>query len=145
MASNRNIPHTRAMHSSGEIAPMAEDEVIRLAGEGDVAFKRINWHNAKLVVRTCLSAEEYENTVRGIVDYCRTEDGGIAVEMIDFAERANLIASYALLEMPQDFEKLYRLVYASDLYDTVCAAVSAAQLDAIKRSVRMICGEVLII
>jgi hypothetical protein len=136
MASN-SFQHRRAVQQTGDISPMAEEDVLRLADEGDIKFKRVNWHNTKLIVRTCLSSEEYEDTVRNILDYCRTGDGGMAVEMIDFAERANIIAAYALLEMPQDYEKLFRVVYASDLYETVCGAVSKAQVDAIKRSVKI--------
>lgn len=141
MASN-SFQHRRPVQAVADVNPISAEEVLRIGAENDVQYRRTNWHNTKLIVKTCIGPDEFMETIHNILDYCRDEDGEFAAEMIDFAERANIVAAYALLELPKDFEALFRLMYASDLYETVCDAVCTAQIDAIKRSIRIYTCEV---
>ena len=140
MASNRFLEKQTAGYN-GDIEPMAEETVLRIGLASDTQYKRVNWHNTKLLVRTCLDIDEYAKAVQYILDSCRTEDGAIDPTMIDFAERISIIVFYALVQLPKDYGSLFRLVYVSDLYDTVCSAVCKAQIEAIKRSVNIMIRE----
>lgn len=122
----------------GKAYPLTENIINHVTKITHQEFKKINWHNAELYVRPLLSFEEYANAVRAIVGYCFSSEGAFAPEFLDFALRVNIISTYAYVELPDDFDRLYELVYLSDLYDTVCSAVNKAQLDALKQAV-MIC------
>lgn len=65
-----------------------------------------------------------KNTVSMVVD---TETGEYMPEVCDFALKLNVILSYADIAIPKDLEKAYKVVYESNLYDSVMDVINSEQ------------------
>ena len=61
-------------------------------------------------------------------------------ELIDFAIRVNILLSYAFVDLPNDPNTLYYVIYCSDLFDVVCRAINQRQLQSIYRAISLIVG-----
>lgn len=109
----------------------------RVVGVSAKHNKKVQWHSSEITIKQLLSAQEYIAVTQDILRDCLAPDGTVAIELIDFAIRANIVAAYAYVELPTEFEELYYVLYASDLYDKVCSVANKAQIAAIKSSIDM--------
>ena len=114
---------------------LSSNDLKLIAGMSGGQLKTIQWHARNLTLRQFLTLHEYISIVNDIVNDCKKPDGSIAVELIDFAFRMNVISSYAYVEMPEDIDSIYYIVYASDLFDTIYRYANSAQIDSIKHAV----------
>ncbi len=119
---------------------ISSNDLKLIAGTSGGQLKTIQWHARNLTLRQFLTLHEYISVVNGIINDCKKPDGSIAVELIDFAFRMNVISSYAYVEMPEDIDNIYYIVYASDLFDNVYRYANSAQIDSIRNSVMTIAG-----
>ena len=119
-----------------QVHPLTVNMINHVIGVTRKEYKNINWHNAELFVRPLLSMEKFIDAANDACGYCTDENGNTIPEFLDFALRVSVLSHYAEIELPEDAEKLYTLVYGSDLYDTVCAHANKAQIEALRRSVR---------
>lgn len=121
-----------------KIQKITENDIRKIAGAPENKYRTIRWHTKEIVVKRILTIEEYMRAVNNIMNDCRNPNGeDIAIELIDFAIRANIISSYAFIELPKEIDALYYTVYSSDLYDAVCANVNKTQVDSIIKSVML--------
>ncbi len=65
-----------------------------------------------------------KNTTAMVVD---AEMGEYMPEIFDFALKLNVIMSYADIPVPKDLEKAYKVVYESNLYDSVMDVINGEQ------------------
>ena len=120
----------------GQPKTLTKNELMRVVGVSGRQNKKITWHTTEIIVKQFLPLDEYVDVVHQILSDCQINgDGQVAVELVDFAIRMNIISSYAFVNLPEDIESLYAIVYTSDLYDTICANVNNKQIEDIKRSV----------
>ena len=115
--------------------PLSENDLRRIVGISGKQTKKIQWHTTQIYVKQFLSIQEYLDTINNIVRDCVDKDGNIIVELLDFSTRVNIISSYAYVELPENYEDVYYIVYASDLYDVVCSNVCKSQIEAIKQNI----------
>lgn len=94
-------------------------------------YKKATWHSASVNIRKFLSLEEYVSLTNKIVRECMSPDGTIACELLDFAMRANVIAAYAYVELPDTLSDIYDIAYLSGLYEIVCDVANKAQIASI--------------
>ena len=132
--------HSLAAFKMSEIHRLSVNNLMRVVGLSGARNKKVQWHSSEITIRQLLTIQEFIELVRKILDDCRTPDGGIAIELIDFSTRVNIISAYAYVDLPENSEKLYYVVYGSDLYDKVCSVANKAQLESIAQSVR-ICAD----
>lgn len=121
----------------GAVKILSENNIKRITGISGKQYKKVAWHTSEIIVKQILTLSEYMAVVNSILSDCQAPGGSIALELADFAIRANIISAYGFVQMPEDIETLFYIVYASDLYETICSAVNKAQLEAIKQSVIM--------
>ena len=119
--------------------PLPLSNVRSVVGRRRIKYRKIVWHTAEMYVKTFLSLDEYKDLIDSIVRTCTAEDGDCIYEMIDFVTRVNIIAAYALIELPEDIDELYYVVYESDLYDVVVKNANQWQIDSIIKSVDAQC------
>ena len=112
--------------------------VQRIVNSINVNPRKVRWMNTEFIVKPVLSLQEYMETVTKIVNDCQDDAGSIAVGLIDFSLRTNVIAAYANIELPSDIEELFNLVFRTTLYDTVCSVINSAQLQSIKNTVNLV-------
>lgn len=102
--------------------------------------KRVKWMNYEFSVRYSIGFSEYVKLIQKVVADCQNDNGEIAIELIDFSLRSNIIATYANIELPDNLDEVFRIVYASGLYELVEGAVNLSQIKSIETTVRMIIG-----
>lgn len=122
----------------GTTKTLSTNELKRITGVSQKQYKQVPWHTTTVVIKRLLTINEYMDTIQGIIKDCRTPDDGIAIELLDFATRINIISAYAFVELPKNIDELYYIVYASDLYDLVCSVANTSQIDSIKKSVSLL-------
>ena len=107
----------------------------RVVGVSAKHNKKVQWRSSEITIKQLLSAQEYIAVTQDILRDCLAPDGTVAIELIDFAIRANIVAAYAYVELPTEFEELYYVLYASDLYDKVCSVANKAQITEIEKTI----------
>ena len=123
----------------GQIPKVTANTLMRIAGVSGKQYKKIQWHSTTLTIKQTLSIEEYIDTIHSIIQSCMTPEETCAVELLDFSIKLNIIASYALVELPSKLDDAFYIIYSSDLFDTVCKHISQSQLNSIRETVvRMI-------
>lgn len=86
-----------------------------------------------LSVRRTLPLSDAMKFITDVVASCAdVDEGEYTYSGYDFALRANTIAYYAELKIGKsDMNKLYRLVYETDIYDLVKSVINEKQYDAL--------------
>ena len=119
----------------GSIPTVTANTLKRIAGVSGKQNKKVTWHSSTIVVKQLLPMDEFVRTVREIIHSCISPNGGFAIELLDFVMRVKIISSYAYVELPKELDDVYYVIYASDLFETVCSNINQAQLEAIKNTV----------
>lgn len=119
----------------GSVKTLPLSSVRRITGVSYKQNKKITWHTEEIIVKNMLSMDEFVDVVRKIIGDCMSKDGDIAIELIDFSIKVNIISYYSFVELPDDINELYSIVYSSDLFTTICNSVNAAQIDSIYKTV----------
>ena len=123
----------------GQIKSLPASEVMRVTGITCRRSKKVVWHTADIVVLYSLSLQSYVDTINSIINDCTNGDGDCVVPFVDFSIRANIIRSYSNAELPDDQEKLFDVIYAYDLFETVYKNANSKQIDTIVQTVYRVC------
>ena len=104
-------------------------------------YKTVVWRGTAITVRTVLTARDVSRMFDSVMAVCYDKERDLFFpEMADFAFRAGVLIWYAGAELPDDIEEQYRLVYGTNLYDTVRTAICGAQADALWRAIELCMG-----
>lgn len=102
------------------------------------ASRTVMWHGIAVTVRTLLPFSETVQFVGSVLASCYDKSHDRFVpEMKDFAIRANTVLRYACVELPDDFEEQYALLYTTDIYDFVLSVINRPQLDSILETINI--------
>lgn len=114
------------------------DTVMKVGMRGFKDETPYNWHGKMIKIRYMLSRDEEIELIQSIIRCFSVDDvyGGCVPEFVDLATRANIVAAYALVELPGTIEEQHRLLYHSDLYDVVLRMANKAQIDSILAAVK---------
>lgn len=125
----------------GQIKRLSVNDVMRITGVSAKQCKKVTWHTSEFIVRNLLPLGDFLNTVNSILTDCEANDGTVDIGLIDFALRKNIIVAYAFINLPDDVDQLYYVVYASDLFDAVCSAINQEQLKALFKTISIYIGD----
>lgn len=128
------------MFIMGQIPKVTANALKRVAGVSGRQHKKVPWHSTTIIVKQILPMNDFMTLVKHIIDDCSNEDEGVAVGLVDFAFKVNVVASYAFIELPKDINDAYYIIYVSDLFDTICNAINRNQLNAIVNAIEGITG-----
>lgn len=96
----------------------------------------VNWRGKLIHVRPLLHPTEMIDAVNQAMSLCYyKEKDSMMPEMMDYAIRLSIILRYTDARLPEDPYACYKLLYLTDLYDTVIKHTSKGQADAIRHSV----------
>ena len=116
---------------------MSANTLMQVTGVSGKQYKKVRWHDRELSIRQMLSVEEYVQTVQNILKDCSDGNQALVPELADFAIRKNIVSSYAFIDLPEDINNMYYVLYASDVYDLVCSVGNEDQIESIIRSVML--------
>ena len=108
-------------------------DVMSVGMRGYKEYIDYNWHGKIISIKNLLSRDEYIKLIHDIGDMCISQDGNFVPEMLDFSVKLNIIINYALVEMPDDLDDIYELIYYSDLYNAVLKNISKSQVNSVLR------------
>lgn len=96
----------------------------------------VNWRGKVFHVWPLIERAMVSDTISEIISLCYNDRDGVMIpENADYAYRCCMINNYTDLTLPSDDDELYRLIYATDIYDTVMKHVNRAQADIIRKVV----------
>lgn len=124
----------------GTTKTLSTNELKRITGVSQKQYKQVPWHTTTVTLKQLLTIQEYMETIQNIFHDCKTPDDGVAIELLDFATRVNIIAAYSFVKLPDNIDDLYYFVYASDLYDLICSNANISQIESIKQAVKLSVG-----
>ena len=90
-----------------------------------------NWNGLELEVRRYISFSEMLEFVEFVTDMCFTSDNTYMPEVRDYAIRVFVISRYTNIELPEDTDKRYELLYGTDIMRAVLQLVDAQQINEI--------------
>lgn len=102
--------------------------------------KKVIWHSVDLLVRYSITFNEYQSVIHNIISECTNGDGDCVLPLLDCATKAYIIGAYANVELPNDSENLYSIIYGTDLYDVVFRNANQNQIKSIIQSVLWCAG-----
>ncbi len=121
-----------------ELCKLTAGEAAKIASSINISPKVIQWRTKRITVRPLLSFAETVQIVNNVMDACIDKSTGYFIpETLDFALRLNIVSMYASVEIPENMEQQYILLYATDLYDTVLNYVNKGQIEAIKSAINI--------
>ncbi len=102
-------------------------------------YKTITWKSYNIVIKQTLSIDEFMNVIHAVFKDCRVSDSDniVQLELIDFSIKTNIISAYANVELPENLDELYSIVYGTSLYETIYSNVSKIQVQSIIDSVKL--------
>lgn len=98
------------------------------------------WNGFSFSVKRVLSLEEVFELIDYVMDVCSNDDGEIRREVVSFAFMCGVVSFFACVELPDDIEERYKVMYATDLYETVVSNVSKKQVDSIREIIMSYTG-----
>lgn len=100
----------------------------RVMNENYQPVAEIEWNGLTVEVKRTLSFAEMTGFISGVVAACyNTETGVYTPEAKSFAVKLMVLENYANFTMPSSPEKMYKLIYCTDAFDTVIRYVNQAQ------------------
>ena len=95
--------------------------------------KVITWHGKRIHINPLLSFKEVFELVDSVMSECVNPDDQIIIlESVDFVLKSKLLEKYTGIILSGDLDTQYRVVYGSDIIDTVFSNVNQAQLSNLK-------------
>ena len=122
----------------GNVKQVTQKELQKIVKFSNDQYKTFPWHITSLTVIPFLDLNTYLSTINSIIADCRGPDGNIMVELVPFSIRLHIINAYSFVDLPEDINEIYYIVYNSDLYETVINNVNCSQVDSIINSVNSI-------
>ena len=96
----------------------------------------VNWRGRVFHVRPILEMEEASRFVYEAISACYDEENETMVpEIVDYVFRRMVISYYSDIDLPEDEHAKYKMVYLTDIYDTMVKHASRAQIDSLRKTV----------
>lgn len=94
------------------------------------------WRGHPVTITPLLPLSEVTQFVNSVMSGCYNDKlDAMMPEMKDFGFRVNAIMRYAHVDMPDDIDKQYEIVYNTDIFEKVISHVNAAQLRSIEDAI----------
>lgn len=108
---------------------LSAKDLMKIGLRGYKEFVSVNWHGKIINVKMLLSREEELSLIHRIVSSCYDEELDVIIpDVVDFCIKSNIVSAYSLIELPEDIEDRYTLLYFSDLYEYVTGAACEKQI-----------------
>lgn len=112
------------------------DEIKKVIPADDENYATADWKGIKFRIKTILSLEEMMGFVHGVVTSCFAEDTGEYLpEIKEFAIRCSVLEDYGNIELPDDLNEKYALVYGTGIVDCIASSVDSTQLEDILNAI----------
>lgn len=111
------------------------EEMAELTLERFPNFLTVDFYGYELHIMYLVPYRVLVTLTQKIADNCFDEDGNYLPETLDYSVRATVVATYTNVQLPDDIEEQYYMLYATDLWQTVIDSISAEQFSIIQNCV----------
>lgn len=113
---------------ANEIERISAGELLTTVGAVSVTDPAIlKWHGLEIVVKRRLSLKDMMRFVDYIVESCFDDDATYLPELKDFAIGCSIVDQYTNIDMPENSEEKYEVIYGSDLVNSILDCVDMRQ------------------
>lgn len=97
-------------------------------------LKSVDWYEHRLKIRTLLNPQEVISFIECVLSICfgKEENDYPKPDLLDYAIKVNVIVRYGLVNISDDLNEQYELVYGTNLYDTIKKNISQSQIQYIE-------------
>lgn len=96
----------------------------------------VNWHGAKLCIKKTLPVKDMLEVVQNVVRGSFADDDlNYMPELTDFVLLREVMSKYTNVDLPEDTEELYELLYRTDLMDVVLDNINGRQFTKIYNAI----------
>jgi len=117
---------------------LSADKVMKFGMRGYKDIVKANWHGLIIDIKYLLTKDDEFKLIHSIINCCTTSEGEFVPEMVDMAMRACIVTTYASVDLPDDIDEQYKLLYHSTLFDTVKSNVNQAQINHIIKIISLL-------
>lgn len=104
----------------------------------DDHIRRIQWRGLDVIIRSMIDLPEIPSFFSSVMSACYDEEHDLFMpEMLDFAVRANTVLRYSNIILPDDAEEQYRILYGTDLFQTVKDNICFDQVESIIKAAEL--------
>lgn len=137
MVSNapRNFKHPVLQPEPVDSARLITADELTESAMPNETVTQVRWRGMNLIIRRNICMHDALLLADTVA--CRCWDGEFYnTVLVDFYFRAAVAAFYSNLEIPQDGETAWALLYGTDLYDTILKYVNVQQINMLRDSVK---------
>ncbi len=101
-----------------------------------VPVSETEWNGIKIHIKRILSFREMMEFVQAAAQLCfESETGSFIPEVKGFAIKAFMLEKYTDMDLPAEIDKKYKLIYSTDIVQTVQKHIDGTQLQEIMNAV----------
>lgn len=118
-----------------EIKKITSEEILEAATDYYTYPDVIDWHGVEIYINKTISLWDMVDFINTVVNSCFTEDGDYLPQLKDYLINEMTIMKYTNVELPDDYNVKYDLIYRTDLLAQVYAKIDASQYNSILNSI----------
>lgn len=123
-----------------ELKKITSKDIEEIARDYFPASTAIVFHGKEIAVQRMLPYKRVCALIEAIVKSCfDSESGEYMPEVRDFATRLAVASAYTDLELPEDTDEQYAMLYSTDMMQKIYEAIDHGQLDMLRTSVQRRC------
>lgn len=103
-------------------------EFDKICKDGFADTVTYGWHGCEITVKRYISLESTMRFVDSVVSVCFSDGGEYMPEIMDFAIKSKVVEEYSNVSLPDNIEHRHKLIYGTDIVESILDNVSEAQV-----------------
>lgn len=118
-----------------EMTNTNRNQMIQLVSDITAPSYEFEWMGIVAQAKDIILLQDMLEFVNDVVELCFDSEGNYVPELYDFAIRREVVMKYTTIEMPDDAEMQYKILFATSLFDIVMEYVNKKQFNEMIRAI----------
>ena len=118
-----------------EMTNTKRNQMIQLVSDITAPSYEFEWMGIVAQAKDIILLQDMLEFVNDVVELCFDSEGNYVPELYDFAIRREVVMKYTTIEMPNDAEMQYKILFATSLFDIVMEYVNKKQFNEMIRAI----------
>lgn len=97
--------------------------------------EHVNWHGLKITIKHRVGLTDMMTIVQTATESAFSESGVFVPEVVEFAFHSGIIDKYTNVDLPENLEERYSLIYDSGIIDSVLQVADVDQLQSMEKAI----------
>ena len=111
------------------------DEILEKI-DAEYRVTQVPWNGMQILVRSYIGMDEMTELTDLVVGMIFV-DGASYSELMDYFFRCAVLAFYTNIMMPSDEDSKFKIIYGTDLYETVKKYIHSGQIESMSSAIKM--------